>query len=213
MSEPLPRHAMVTAAPKAWRAMLASRPDLALDPLVAGWADARRPLVARRAAEGDPPHLTPLGLPLPPAQGKRRIALSLPAQAILGAAAPPTLKDAAASAPGSWRPAIDALVRLDPQTRVFGSLAWSHLTGFAYLGEDSDLDLLWDLSARADLDRLLAGVAVVDRYAPMRIDGEILGPAGGVNWRELLAGGEVLVKGRAGVRVMSRPDYLAGSHA
>lgn len=213
MSEPLPRHAMVAAAPQAWRAMLAARPDLAVDPLVAEWADAGRPLVARRAAEGDPPHLTPLGLPLPPAQGKRRIALSLPAHAILGSSAPPTLKDAAPSAPGAWRPAVDELVRLDPQVRVFGSLAWSHLTGFAYLGADSDLDLLWDLPAPADCDRLLAGIAVVDGRAPMRIDGEILGPAGGVNWRELLAGGEVLVKDRAGVRLMSRPDFLAGSRA
>jgi phosphoribosyl-dephospho-CoA transferase len=213
VSKPLPRHAMVTAAPEAWRAMLAARPDLAVDPLVAGWADAGRPLVARRAAEGDPPHLTPLGLPLPPAQGKQRIALSLPAHAILDFAAPPILKDAAPSAPGAWRPAIDELVRLDPQTRVFGSLAWSHLTGLAYLGEGSDLDLLWDLPAPADLDRLLAGIAAVDRRAPMRIDGEILGSAGGVNWRELLAGGEVLVKGRTGVRMMSRPDYLAGRRA
>ena len=114
---------------------------------------------------------------------------------------------------GDGRPAIDELVRLDPQTRVFGSLAWSHLIGFADLGEGSDVDLLWDLPAPADLGRLLAGIAVVDRHAPMRIDGEILVPAGGVNWRELLAGGEVLVKGRAGVRMMSRPDYLAGSRA
>ncbi len=213
MSEPLPRHAMVTAAPEAWRTMLAARPDLAANTLVAGWAEAGRPLVARRAVEDDPPHLTPLGLPLPPALGKRRIALSLPAHAILGSAAPPILKDAARSAPGAWRPTIDELVRLDPQTRVFGSVAWSHLTGFAYLSEDSDIDLLWDLPAPADFDRLLARIAAVDRRAPMRIDGEILGSAGGVNWRELLAGGEVLVKGRAGVRMMSRPDYLAGGRA
>ncbi len=93
--------------------------------------------------------------------------------------------------------------------RTFGSLAWERLTGLAYLGEDSDLDLLWDLPEPNRVDCLLAAIAGVERQAPMRLDGEILGRCGAVNWRELKAGGEILVKALAGVRLMARGEYLA----
>ena len=203
---------MVTAAPPAWAALMAARPDLAVDPLVAGWADAGRPLVARRAAEGDPPHLTPLGLPLPPAQGKRRIAVTLAPADVADADGPPLLADAAAAAPAGWRDSIARLVALDPLTRVFGSLAWQHLTGLPYLSAGSDLDLLWRLPPGDEMDALLAGIAAIARDAPMRIDGEITGAVGGVQWRELAESGvgDIAVKGLHEISLMSRAEFLAG---
>ena len=210
MSEPLARHAMATVAPEAWRAMLASRPDLTGEPLVETWADAARPLVARRPVEGDPPQAAPLGLPLPPAQGKRRIAVSLPRTAILAVAPPPRLHDARSAAPQAWRATITEILALDDLVRTYGSLAWTRLTGLAYLSASSDLDLLWALPAPARLDPFLDKIAAVAARAPMRIDGEIIGAAGAVHWRELQGGGEVMVKHPMGVRLMTREAFLAG---
>ena len=122
------------------------------------------------------------------------------------------LVEAAAAAPPGWRDCIDRLLDLDPQTRAFGSLAWQHLTALLYLSEGSDLDLLWQLPPAADVGALLAGIAAIAWAAPMRIDGEVVGAAGGVQWRELQGddAGEVLVKGPGDVRTMSRAGFLAG---
>jgi phosphoribosyl-dephospho-CoA transferase len=205
------------AVPKAeaWASLLAGRPDLAAEPLLSGWAQAGYPLVARRPLCGDAAGAVTLGLPLPPAHGKRRIALAMAGTDILRVGPPPLLAEAAVAAPSQWRASIDALVRLDPLTRVFGGLAWQHLTGLPYVTESSDLDLLWDLPRANRLDILLAGIAAIARHAPMKIDGEILGTAGGVNWHELHAAGagDILVKGPHDVRMMARAVFLAGEQA
>lgn len=211
MTEPLPRHTMVTPAPAAWAALLAARPDLAREPLLARWASAGYPLVARRPACGDDAGAIPLGLPLPPAQGKQRIAVSLKPRDIAGSARPPLLRDVVSAAPAAWQATIAALLRLDPSTRCFGSLAWQHLTGLAYVSESSDLDLLWDLPGADGLDPLLDGIAAIGQRAPMWIDGEVLAATGGANWRELWQQGEeVLVKGLADAQLMTRAQFLTG---
>jgi len=209
VAERLPRHTMVTVAPQAWQALMTSHPDLAVEPLISGWADAAQPLVVRRPAANDPPGAVPLGLPLPPAFGKRRIAICLPPSAIVEAALPPLLQDVARVVPDDWRPTVTALITLDPGVRVFGSLAWEHLTGLAYLTTASDLDLLWDLPEPDQVDHLLAGIAAIARCAPMRIDGEIRAHGGDVNWAELTANGEVLVKDTTGVSLIARNAFLA----
>jgi malonate decarboxylase holo-[acyl-carrier-protein] synthase len=213
MHERAARHSMVHAAPMAWAELLAARPDMAREPLLAGWADAGFPLVVRRPACGDEAGAIPLGLPLPPAHGKRRIGLSLPPRAILRSGPPPLLREAAASAPSGWRAVVADLVRLDPQVRVFGSLAWQHLTGLPYVIAGSDIDLLWSLPPAACIGRLLTGIGAIERRAPMRIDGEILGPPGGVNWREMWSGGDVLVKSNRGVRLMAQTEFFAKEQA
>ncbi len=215
MIEPLRRHMMATPASQAWAALVAARPDLSEEPLLAGWADAGYPLVARRPMAGDKAGRIALGLPLPPSHGKRRIAITMAPVDILHASPPPLLVHAAEAAPADWRSCIDKLLRRDPRTRTFGSLAWQHLTGLPYLTESSDLDLLWDLPAKADLDSLLVDIATIATQAPMRIDGEFVGAAGGVNWAELRADGaaDVLVKASSGVRVMTRAAFLADGQA
>ncbi|RCW77946.1 malonate decarboxylase holo-[acyl-carrier-protein] synthase [Phyllobacterium bourgognense] len=213
MPEILPRHTMVKPWPRAWAALMARRADLANKPFVAEWANAGYPLVVRRPLCSDDPRTVCLGLPLPPAQGKHRIAVTLDPDGILRADPPPLLVAAAVSAPARWRGCIDQLIRLDPTTRVFGSLAWQHLTALPYLSVGSDLDLLWYLPPGGDVDTLLKGITAIDEIAPMRIDGEVHNAAGAVQWRELRgagAGSCIIVKGLRDVRVVCRADILAG---
>ncbi|SFP75804.1 phosphoribosyl-dephospho-CoA transferase [Bradyrhizobium sp. Ghvi] len=212
MLEPLARHSMVKASTAGWAAVMNRYPELASEPIVASWAHAGRPLVVRRPVCSDTAGLVPLGLPLPPTHGKRRIAVSLAAIDIVASAPPPLLADAATPAPASWHPTIDKLLTLLPETRSYGSLAWQHLTGLPYLSDSSDLDLLWPLSSAKQAEFLLSGIAGIAKQAPMRLDGEITGPAGGVQWRELCGADEdeVLVKGPAGVTATTRAAFLAG---
>ena len=212
MAEALARHSMVKASAAGWTAMMNRYPELASEPIVAGWAHAGRPLIVRRPACSDTAGLVPLGLPLPPSHGKRRIAVSLATADIIASAPPPLLADAAAAAPAVWHATIEKLLQLLPETRTYGSLAWQHLTGLPYLSDSSDLDLLWPLSAAKQAGSLLSDIARIAKQAPMRLDGEITGPTGGVQWRELTGtdADEVLVKGPAGVTTTTRAAFLAG---
>ena len=122
---------------------MARHPEFAENAIIEGWVRAGRPFIVRRPGCSDPAGKIPLGLPLPPSHGKRRIAVALDAGEIIEQKPPPLLADAAASAPSAWQETIGRLLRLYPQTRTFGSLAWQHLTGLSYLSDHSDLDLLW----------------------------------------------------------------------
>ncbi len=213
MPEIFPRHTMVKPSPRAWSALMAQRPDLANEPLVAGWVDAGYPLVVRRPLCSDDARKVALGLPLPLAQDKRRIAVTLDPDDILRADPPPLLSAAVLSAPACWHSCIAQLIRLDATTRVFGSLAWQCLTALPYLSAASDLDLLWYLPPGGDVESLLEGITAIDETALMRIDGEIHNAAGAVQWRELRgagAGSSIIVKGLRDVRVVCRADILAG---
>ncbi|MBR8460123.1 phosphoribosyl-dephospho-CoA transferase, partial [Burkholderia dolosa] len=74
---PLRRHTLVTLTAAGWRAAFARDPALAADSSARAWAERGWPLVVRRASpdEADAGRV-PLGMPLPPAAGKRRVALS-----------------------------------------------------------------------------------------------------------------------------------------
>lgn len=199
MADDLRRHDLVRAEAQAFADLVARRPDLDGAPLVADWAVRGRPLIVRRYAPGEDRARVPLGLPLPPAAGKRRIGLALPSAALTPLPAP-TLAQARATAPEAWRPTIDALLALGAShgivPRPFGALLWQALTGLAYLSPASDLDLLWPVAALPP--GFLAGLARTAAAAPMRIDGEVIFSDGaGIQWRELHeAGGPVLAKHR-----------------
>ncbi len=194
------RHDLVTADPAAWDALLAGRRDLDGLPHLADWARTGRPLIVRRRVPGEGAEAVPLGLPLPPADGKRRIGLALPA-GVLRPVSAPSLDETAPAAPQAWQPAIAALLALARDhgvtPRPFGALLWQAMTGLTYLTATSDLDLLWPCSGPVAAS-LLDGLARIDAGAPMRLDGEILLPdGGGVQWRELHGapeGGSVLAK-------------------
>ncbi|QVN19630.1 malonate decarboxylase holo-[acyl-carrier-protein] synthase [Burkholderia pyrrocinia] len=206
---PLRRHTLVTLTTAGWGAAFARDPALAADPLVRAWAERGWPLIVRRASPDEAAAgRVPLGLPLPPAAGKRRIALNVAADALATVGPLPALADVLAAAPDAWHAPLrelDALgARCGVQGRVFGSLAWQALTGERYLGPSSDLDIVFPLPDAASLASLLDGLAAIDARAPMRIDGELLRDDGaGVNWRELQARlPEVAVKTAIAVELM-----------
>ncbi len=134
--------------------------------------------------------MVPVGVPLPPAAGKRRIALLLPPDGVLRRSSPPLLSAAASVADPSWRTTITSLLalgaRIGLEPWAFGSLLWQHQTGLTYLSPHSDLDLLWPVPPSLDVFSLVFSIAEVQRDAPLRIDGEVIFPDGSaVNWREL----------------------------
>ena len=187
---PYRRHDLLGVVPDVWASALAHCPSLADLPLVGSWADRGWPVIVRRRAEADDPALVPVGLPLPPAAGKRRIALLLPPDGVLQRSSPPLLRTAARVADPGWRSTIASLLALGARAGVepsaFGSLLWQHQTGLTYLSPRSDLDVLWPVPPSLDVLSLAFGIAEVQRDAPLRIDGEVVFSDGSaVNWREL----------------------------
>lgn len=207
---PFERHHMVRADPSAWTGMLASRRDLADEPLLIGWAERRWPLIVRRPVCKYDLRAVPLGLALPPASGRRRLELRFSREDLTDCAAPPRLAEAVGVAPKAWRKSIASLIALDAEVRCFGSLAWQHLTGLAYLTAASDLDLLWRVASARAADALAAQIAEIAERAHMRIDGEFITPGGlGVQWREWRsAARELVAKGHDGVRLLERAELL-----
>jgi phosphoribosyl-dephospho-CoA transferase len=203
------RHELLSVAPSFWR----SQPAVAATPFLAAWADNGWPVIVRRRMAGDRPDEVPVGVPLPSAAGKMRIALTIPEQAVLTRSSPPSLLAVSHAADTGWGPTIRALVALGGRYGVsptaFGSLLWQYRTGLPYLSPRSDLDVLFPIRADCEIGALVAGVAAAERGALMRIDGEVVFPDGeAVNWRELHIAlnqdgpSEVLAKSIGGVRLL-----------
>jgi phosphoribosyl-dephospho-CoA transferase len=194
-------------------------------PLVGTWVDRGWPVIVRRRAEGEERGLVPVGVPLPPAAGKRPVALLLPPEGVLQRSSPPLLRAAARVADPGWRSTIVWLLALGARTGVepsaFGSLLWQHLTGLPYLSPHSDLDVLWPVPADFDVLSLVFSITEVQRAAPLRIDGEVVFPDGSaVNWRELWNAHRtadrpmVLAKTMEGVRLLDIASLPGvGQHA
>jgi phosphoribosyl-dephospho-CoA transferase len=219
MTRPWRRHELVRIAPDAWAAVTATVP--AAPSLLLDWANAGWPAIVRRPTPGEPPDRVPIGVPLPPAEDKRRFCLTVPANAITERFSPTSLRTVAVAVDPAWEPTISALIALGELHGVtpaaFGSLLWQFCTGLPYLSRQSDVDVLWPVQAGWEIRSLLAGIAAIERIAPMRIDGEVVFPDGSaVNWRELYnvlnqdKPGEVLVKSMGGARLLDA-SRLPGS--
>jgi phosphoribosyl-dephospho-CoA transferase len=210
----LRRHDLLRVKPATWQAMLRCHPGLADLPLVADWALREWPVIVRRRMAGDLANGVPAAIPLPPSQGKRRLAFSFASGAAVVALPPVLLSDALRAAPAKWQPVAAALLELGEAVgmtpRVFGALLWQHATGLPYLTDRSDLDLLWFISDERTAALLMEGLLRLDADGPVRLDGELELPDGAaVNWRELAQsdaslGGEVLVKTMDGVELRTR---------
>jgi phosphoribosyl-dephospho-CoA transferase len=209
------RHDLIFVSPVAWRSLLQRHDDLAGEPLVVEWVDRGWPLIARRAMHGEADGL-PLGLPLPPFAGKRRLSILMRADDIVSTAPPPSLGAAISAAPDSWQRTLGELASLaarhEIEARIYGSLAWRTLTGLDYLTDTSDLDLLLPFTRGSDLVGLTADLAATEATAPMRLDGELIRDDGaGVNWRELYAAArELLVKTASGAALLNANDFMDG---
>ena len=175
----------------------------------AAWEAAGRPLIVRRGSSDGG---LPLGLPLPPAMGKARIALVLPPARV---SPRPTLglTTFLRHAPAHWRATLKAAVALAQthglRVTPFGALLWEALLGLDYLQPGSDLDLLWRCPGPVPSSFLKDLVGLSDD-APMRLDGEIVVANRGVQWQELADSGpqgRVLYRSRWGT-AMCPADFF-----
>src|SRR3954468_5937914 len=179
---------------------------------VESWRRRGLPLVGARRQPSDGGDDLRLGLALP---DKRRIGVHVAASAAVAHAGPPALAAALASAPAAWRPLLGAVARaadaLGVPCRVFGSLAWQHLSGLAYVRPGSDVDLLFAPRRWPTVEDLLAALERLGDPGGPRLDGEILLPDGGaVAWRELASSpSKLLVKGPMDVTLRDRAAVAA----
>ena len=184
------------------------------------WRNKDWPLVATRMAPDAAAGTLCLGLSAPPQPGsaaRRRIALRAPAAGMARSSRALPLAEAIASAPVVWQPALSALREqargLD--LRVYGSLALQTLTGHAYVGPNSDIDLLFTPASKQEL---MEGVRMLETQAlQLPLDGEIVFPGGAaVAWKEWLmataGGARVMVKDSAVVRLATTESLLASFH-
>ena len=205
-----PRHGWVRLG-EGWADRLRSPLAEAERAEVADWCAAGRLLVIARGRPGDAAGELRLGLATP---DKRRIGLHVAADAVAARLGPLPLVEAVETAPEAWRAMLADLVRrslaLGVVPAVYGSLAWQHRTGLAYVRPNSDIDLLFAPRDRWQLDRLLDLLAAAGDGTP-RLDGEILLPDGAaVAWRELAGRpARLLVKGPAEVSLRDLPSVLA----
>jgi phosphoribosyl-dephospho-CoA transferase len=178
------------------------------------WLDAGRPAVRARDAGNPPVGSISLGIATPPVAGKRRIALTVPVQAIVSSAPAPTLTSAIETS-GARRSALLELQRRGEDAglrfRIFGSFAWQHVTRLVYVTGTSDIDVLWYPRHEREL---LAAITVLSRWEKdcgMRADGEAVFPDGGaVSWREWTSASvTVLVKSIRGARLSTRAACIA----
>jgi phosphoribosyl-dephospho-CoA transferase len=208
------RHDLAYISCNGWDATLAAQPDLVGNEIISRWIDACWPLIVRRGTPGQTQ--IALGLPLPPAAGKTRLAFLMDPEHILFLSKPPELCNLFNAAPCRWRPTLECVLEIATrhavETRVFGSLAWHFITEMSYLSAGSDLDLLFYVRSDTELDHLAADLAEIDIVSPVRIDGELIRPDGAaVNWREVHSGApQVLVKTCHGVDIIDRNLFCAG---
>ncbi len=156
-----------------------------------------------------------LGIALPLARGRARIAFIVGARAVVRVAQPLRLDEVIASAPRAWQTALHDLVSRGEYSgtsfHVYGSLAWQHITGKACVTPDSDVDLLWAARDVSHIERTLVLLAKWERAwehaSGLRADGELrLLDGGACAWRELVSRPErVLVKTDDGVAMRPSP--------
>ena len=168
------------------------------------------PFVVTRRLSPSPADTLTLGLALP---DKRRIAFDVSSKAAAERSAPPRLVDTIDSAPAHWRVRLRDIVhiasRFDVEVRVYGSLAWQHLTQLEYIHAASDVDLL------LPANQWQSALRLADELGRMtgspRLDGELTLPDGsGVAWREMNGtAARVLVKRAASVALMTRTELRA----
>ena len=201
----LTRHDRVWLAPTTWRDRLASGLDDAVDQEVDDWIRRGRALVTRRRDADVDKDACCLGIALPLAMDRRRIAVVVDRAAVIRVAAPLSLAEIVDPAPLRWRPALRDLqqraVTLATPLAVYGSFAWQAISGEPCVTAASDLDLLWDARDFDHVGRVIAMLLAWQDDSGLRADGEARFAKGdAVAWRELATtASRVLVKHDDGV--------------
>jgi phosphoribosyl-dephospho-CoA transferase len=192
----LARHNLVWLSADGWDEVRHALP-VAEQSVCQAWQASDWPLVVRRQLGA--PGRVGLGLALPPNQGapKSKLTLSCYTTGIVRETDPLSLSVVVESAPEAWRADMlqlaNELAGHDIQAYVYGSLSWEALTGQAYLGPNSDIDLSLPILTHAQL----TAVGIVLQASSLPLDGELLFPMQqAVAWKEwfLTDSDRVLVK-------------------
>ncbi|MFC7519889.1 malonate decarboxylase holo-[acyl-carrier-protein] synthase [Xanthomonas populi] len=175
------------------------------------WFASGLPAVVARGDGSQAPGTVRLGVPLPPSEGKQRLALTAGVVDIARSTAPLPLDAVIAHAPTDTQPALQALLMQTLanalQPRIFGSFAWQALTGLVYVHAHSDLDLLWSVDTPEQAHAVVTLLQRWEQHNGLRADGELLLADGdtAVNWREYAGSAQqVLVKSNHGCRLLPR---------
>jgi phosphoribosyl-dephospho-CoA transferase len=214
---PLARHTLIWPTASERARMRAEARDDQVRMTLDLWCARDWPLVVRRNDDSAPAGGVAAGLPLPPSQGKLRLAFDLPGAGIARCAPPLALGAVARALPPAWQRPLadldDAARKAHVSLSVFGSAAWQAITGLVYLHDDSDVDLLF---RPTDVDEIGFVVSLYERWerdTRRRIDGEILFPDDdAVAWREWASaerGACVLAKSIDGVALVERRTLSA----
>jgi phosphoribosyl-dephospho-CoA transferase len=185
------RHDLVWLDPDTDMALLAL--DAAHAEHVRGWIQNNWPLVVARQAD-EAARLAgqlQLGITLPSAPSRTRIALRAPQAGIISYSRPLPLQEAIAYAPSAWREQLSAVAAICAGhavvARVYGSLSTQEFTRQNYLDAASDVDVLFECSKDTQLQTLFAELHALGDTTP-QLDGEVLAPNGwAVAWREVAA--------------------------
>lgn len=178
----------------------------ALPALLREWIEQGHPLVVRRPCLSPDGNNACLGLALPPFRGKRRVPFELPRDVIRKVSEPPIWSECATISYETIRPFHEAATAGEVALRTFGSHAWQHLTGLAYVTEHSDIDLLMFLESRASWHSVRKTLS--QHALPPGIDLEIvLKRDASFSWREFAGTGQsLLFKGNSTVWLGDRTD-------
>ncbi|MGO1071937.1 malonate decarboxylase holo-[acyl-carrier-protein] synthase [Lysobacter sp. CA199] len=209
------RHDLVWLRPQAqWQALTPGAQSR-----LGEWFAAGLPAVVARRDGNEPTGALRLGVPLPPAEHKQRLALYADAADIARLRAPLSLSEVLPHAPQRTHRALRALEMhasdIDIEPGVFGSFAWQALTNRSYINETSDLDLLWSITHTAQAEAIVTRLPAWEQYHGLRADGELHLPGGiAVNWREYASDAkQVLVKHETGCALQARESLFARSAA
>lgn len=147
---------------------------------------------------------------------RQRIGLTIARDAVATLAPPVSLARAAALAPPDWSMQIEriraAASAAGIHVAVYGSLAWTVISGTSFLHPDSDLDLVLHLDGGtpARTCEIARGLLARAEDRP-RLDGEVLLDGLAVAWRELAGSAPTLLaKTACGPRLIAR-DALAAA--
>ena len=207
------RHDLLRIDASHWQALASMQNETTRAFWLREWESHDWPVIVRRD-DGESSPGVAVGVPLPPACGKLRIALRVPAVVVAERVSPVLLAECRRTAPQHWDGVLDQLEALGDATNtapvVCGSLLWQHLTGLVYLHDASDIDVLWRVTNLSQAHAIAGALSDIERRTGVRVDGEILSVQGwGVHWRELGAQApEMLVKTRRCARLRSRADVF-----
>jgi len=190
---PLHRHQIARVSASGWRSICARDWDANARACLTHWATHGLPLVVTRQpwrADESSDDIA-LGLPAPGRWDRRRIALRVCRNEVIGfdefpdAAAVARLLPDAALTP--WRRLCAGVKALGVTARVYGSYGWQRISGLDHVRGSSDIDIWVGVSNAGQAD---AVAAVMQDFscAQLRLDGELVfDGCTAAAWREWMA--------------------------